>query len=146
MPNCLHGHEALIGIQHDLSMSNLTYTEVDLSRSLSTILFLMTSGDLNIDLTQKVICLQKFWVFQRTMKRRLPFTAVRPILFFFLGGGSEGGGRKDPARFRTFQSPPGIGLSAGLFKLNLQKGQTNQIHYLALLRQSRAAAAYLPVQ
>ena len=37
-------------IQRDLPKSNF---EVDLSSSLSTILFLMTSGDLNVDLTQK---------------------------------------------------------------------------------------------
>ena len=50
VPNCLSGHDATIGIQRDLPRSNF---EVDLSMSLSTIVFVMTSGDLNINLTQK---------------------------------------------------------------------------------------------
>ena len=44
------GHAASIGTQIDLPRSNF---KVDLSKSLSTMLFVMTSGVLNIDLTQK---------------------------------------------------------------------------------------------
>ena len=50
MPNCSPGHDASIGIQHDLLRSIF---EVDLFGSLSKILFSMTSGDLNIVLPQK---------------------------------------------------------------------------------------------
>ena len=52
IPNCLPGNDASIGILYDLPRSNF---EVDLSKSLSTILFVMASGDFNIDLTQKSI-------------------------------------------------------------------------------------------
>ena len=50
MSGYLPGHDALIGIKRDLPRSNF---EVDISRSLSTILFFIISGDLRIDLTQK---------------------------------------------------------------------------------------------
>ena len=53
VPNCSSGHDTSIGIQRDLPGSTF---EVDLSRSLRTILLFMTSGDLSIDLTQKFIC------------------------------------------------------------------------------------------
>ena len=52
IPNCSSGHDASIGTQRDLRRSNV---EVDLSRALCTMLFAMTSGDLNIDLTQKKV-------------------------------------------------------------------------------------------
>ena len=38
-------------------------------------LFVMTSGDLNMDLTQKSF-IQKLKVFQRTIQHRLPFVAT----------------------------------------------------------------------
>ena len=95
MPNHLSGHDALIGMQRDLPRSNF---EVDLSRSLSAILFLMTSGDLNIDLTQRSY-IQKLQVFQRPIKRRLPF--VFPIRGFR----DLTGARKSPSRFRTGAHP-----------------------------------------
>ena len=47
VPNCSPGHDALIGTQLDLPRSNF---EFDLSRSLCAMFFVMTSGDLNIDL------------------------------------------------------------------------------------------------
>ena len=49
VPNCSPGLEVSIDIKHDLPRSNF---EVDLSRSLSTILYVVASGDLNIALTQ----------------------------------------------------------------------------------------------
>ena len=49
LPSCSPGYDASIGIQRDLPRSNF---EVCLSRSLCTMLFVMTSGDLNIDMTQ----------------------------------------------------------------------------------------------
>ena len=55
LPNCPPGHDASIGTQRDLLRSNF---EVDLSRSLCTMLFVMAFGYLNIDLTQKSL-LQK---------------------------------------------------------------------------------------
>ena len=45
--NCSPGHDASIGIQCDFA--SLSIFEVDLSCSLSTILFVITSGDVNID-------------------------------------------------------------------------------------------------
>ena len=51
IPNCSLGHDASNGTQRDLRRPNF---EVNLSRSLCAMLFVMTSGDLNIDLTQKV--------------------------------------------------------------------------------------------
>ena len=67
----------------------------------------MTSGDINIDLTQKH-CLQKLQVFQQAVKRRLPFVAtIRG--FSYLKGGV-----KAPAPFRAFQSPTGIRLNIRL--------------------------------
>ena len=55
VPNCSPGHDASIGTQCDLPRSNF---EV-LGNYVSTMLFVMTSGDLNVDLTQKVFFLQK---------------------------------------------------------------------------------------
>ena len=52
VPNCSPGQYASIGTQRGLPKSNF---EVDLSRSLCTMLFVMTSGNINIDLNQKVI-------------------------------------------------------------------------------------------
>ena len=51
VPNCSPSHDASIGTQRDLPTSNF---QVDLSRSLRTMLFITISGDLNIDLNQKV--------------------------------------------------------------------------------------------
>ena len=48
-PNCSPGTDASIGTQRDLPKSNF---QVNLSLSLCTMLFVMTSGDLNIDLTK----------------------------------------------------------------------------------------------
>ena len=56
VPNCSPGHDVSIGTQHDLPRSNF---QVDLSNTLRTMLFVVTSGDLNIDLTQKSFFLQK---------------------------------------------------------------------------------------
>ena len=47
VPNCSPGHDASIGMQRDLPGSNF---QVDLYMVLSAILFVMTSGDLKIDL------------------------------------------------------------------------------------------------
>ena len=47
-------------------------------------IYVMTSGDLNIDLIQKSH-FQKLWVFQGTMNRRLPFVATIRGLGDFMG-------------------------------------------------------------
>ena len=47
VPDCSPGRDASIGTQHNLPMSNF---QVELSKSLRTMFFVMTSGDLNIDL------------------------------------------------------------------------------------------------
>ena len=47
--NCSPDHDSPIGIQRDFPRSNF---EIGPSRSLRTILFVMTSGDLNNDLTR----------------------------------------------------------------------------------------------
>ena len=47
--NCSPGHDASIGTQCDLSISNF---QLDLSRPLHAMLFVMNSGDLNIKLTK----------------------------------------------------------------------------------------------
>ena len=47
--NCSPGHDASIGTQHDLQRP---YFKVDLSTTLRAMLFVMTSGDLNIGLTE----------------------------------------------------------------------------------------------
>ena len=52
VPSCSPCHEASIGTQRDLPRLNF---EVALSRSLSTILFLMPYGDVNIGLTLQKI-------------------------------------------------------------------------------------------
>ena len=52
VPNCSPGQDASIGTQYDLPRSKF---QVDLSNTLRTMLSVMTSGDLNIDLTQKVL-------------------------------------------------------------------------------------------
>ena len=54
VPNCSPVYGASSGTQHVLPRSNF---EVGLSVSLFTMLFVTTSGDLNIDLTQ-TICFQ----------------------------------------------------------------------------------------
>ena len=85
--------------QRDLPRSNL---KVDLSRSLSTISFFMTSDELNIDLAQR-----KFFtkVVGLSTNYQMPFTICRSDSWF-----SRSDGEGEKARFRTFQSPPGIGL------------------------------------
>ena len=73
--NCSPGHDASIGTQHDLTRSIL---QVDLSNTLRIMVFVMTSDDLNIDLTQTSFFTQKLYFLQRTIKRRLPFvTTIR---------------------------------------------------------------------
>ena len=105
MPNGLPDHEALIDIQHDIPRSNF---EVYLSMSLSTILFLMASGDLNINLIQTVFT--KF--VGLSTSHQTPFTVCHFDLWF---SRPEGGPKRPlPARFRTFQSPPRIGLIVAL--------------------------------
>ena len=67
--------------------------------------FVMISGDLNIDLTRKS-CLHKLQVFKRAIKRRLPFVVMIRVLKDLKGA------KRPPARFRAFQSPPGIGFKS----------------------------------
>ena len=52
VPNCSPVYGASSGTQHVLPRSNF---EVDLSVSLFTMLFVMTSGNLNIDLTKTIV-------------------------------------------------------------------------------------------
>ena len=89
VPNCSPGHDASIGTQRDLPRSNF---EVDLSWSLCTMLFVMTSGDLNIDLNQfffaKVVGLS-------TSYHQIPFAICRYYSWF---SRSDGGGAKRPPR------------------------------------------------
>ena len=80
--------------------------KVNLSWSLGTILFFMTSRDLNIDLTQNkfhtnVVGLQTNYP--------TPFAVYRYDSWFSIF--DVGPKRPPTARFRAFQSPPGMGLS-----------------------------------
>ena len=63
-------------------------------------LFVMTSGDLNIDLTQKVFFLQKLQFFQRAIKRR--FAVCRYDSFFFR---SEGEPKRFPRPISRLSEP-----------------------------------------
>ena len=73
----------------------LTYV----SRPLSTILFVMTSGDLNIDLTQKS-ALQKLYVFQGAIKRHLLFVATIRGFRYLTGGAKRPPPYSEPFRAR----------------------------------------------
>ena len=102
--NCLSGYDASIDIQRDLPRS---YFEVDLSRSLSTILFVITSGDLNIDLTQKKVFFYKTCRSFNEQSNEACRLSLRFMVFEIWWGG---GGRKalrpilslsEPARNRV---------------------------------------------
>ena len=93
-----------IATLYDLPKSTF---HVALSRTLRTMLFVMTSGDLNIDLIQffstKVVVLSTNY--------QAPFAVCRYDSWFLI---SEGGPKRPPVRYRAFQSPPGIGLKRAL--------------------------------
>ena len=110
VPSCLPGHDALsgttqrdlLGSFYDLPRSNF---EVDLSMSPITILVLMASGDLNINLTQKKLFIK---VVGLLANYQTPYIVCGSDSWF---SRSDGGGQKAPARFRTFQIAPGKGLA-----------------------------------
>ena len=65
----------------------------------------MTSGGLNIDLTRKC-----FYVKVVDLSTAYPMAVAvcHSDVWFLI---SEGGPKRPPAKNRTFQSPPGIGLT-----------------------------------
>ena len=64
-------------------------------------LFVMTSGDLNIDLTQKKL-------FTKVVSRSTNYQTPLPFVATMRAFRVLTGAKKVPARFRVFQSPPGI--------------------------------------
>ena len=100
--NCSPGHDASIGTQRDLPGSNF---EVDLLRSLCTMWFVMAFGYLNIDLTHFLSC----GSFNELSNAVCRLSLSRRFVVFEIWRR----GKKGPpsARFRAFQSPPGIGLT-----------------------------------
>ena len=72
-------------------------------------LFVMTAGDLNIDVTQKSFFFTK--VVGLLTKYQLPVAVCRYDSWFSRFDAGPKGTPPLPARFRAFQSPPRIGLS-----------------------------------
>ena len=73
-----------IGTQHDLPRSNF---HVELSRTLRIMLFVMTSGDLNIDLTKKKLFYKSY---SFSTNYQTPFEVCRyNSCFLYLKGGKK---------------------------------------------------------
>ena len=103
MPSCLSGHDGSIGVQRDLPRSNF---EVDLSRSFSTILFVMTSGDLNVDMTQNIF----FYKSCRSLNE--PSTNCRlPFVVTIRGFRDLTRAENPPSDFEPFRARPEYGQS-----------------------------------
>ena len=89
----------------------------------------MTSGDLNIDLTQKKLFTK---VVSRSTNYQTPLPFVATIRAFRVLTGAK----KAPARFRVFQSPPGIRLSAWTIYDNTPSVTLTVIQYPPIPRRS----------
>ena len=86
-----------IGTQHDLPRSNF---HVDLSRTLLTMLFVMTSGDLNIDLTQKSFFYKSCSAFNE-LSNAVCRLSLRLVFFFR----SEGEPKRFPRPISRLSEP-----------------------------------------
>ena len=95
VPDCSPGHDASIGIQNDLPRSHF---EVDLTKSLSTILFLTTSGDLNIYLIKTLFTK----LVGLSANHQAPFAFCRHDSWFQ----DLKGGRKAPPDSEPFRARP----------------------------------------
>ena len=85
-----------IATQHDLPKSTF---HVDLSRTLRTMLFVMTSGDLNIDLTQKKFSTK---VIVLSTNYQMPFAVCRyDSCFLYLKVAEKAAKRPDIEPFRA---------------------------------------------
>ena len=105
VPNCSPGHDASI-VSCDLPRSKF---EVDLSRTLCTMIFVIWYDICDL-------CWSQYWpdpksYLQKCMSFKKLSNIVCRLSLRFVAFEIWRRAEKAPARFRAFQSPPGIGLS-----------------------------------